>query len=115
MVDLAKAEYKCVYVLYLAGYNTSAIRKGMRTLQDTHSGKEVPSCMTAIPERIQPRSDPDKAGKNHTPITQEFVPSINWSDLSQLDHFVQFYETDDFLLDSISDFIGAGLGSGAAC
>jgi PAS domain S-box-containing protein len=28
---------------------------------------------------------------------------------------VQFYETDDFLLDSVSDFIGAGLGSGAAC
>jgi PAS domain S-box-containing protein len=28
---------------------------------------------------------------------------------------VQFYETDDSLLDSVSDFIGAGLGSGTAC
>ena len=72
-------------------------------------------CMTVIPERIQPNADPDKAGENHTPIMREFVPSINWSDLSQLDHFVQFYQTDDFLLDAVSDFIGAGLGSGAAC
>ncbi len=71
--------------------------------------------MAVIPERIQPNADPDKAGENHTPIMREFVPSINWSDLSQLDHFVQFYETDDFLLDAVSDFIGAGLGSGAAC
>ena len=71
--------------------------------------------MTVIPERIQPNSDPDKARENHTPIMREFVPSINWSDLSQLDHFVQFYETDDLLLDAVSDFIGAGLGSGAAC
>lgn len=31
------------------------------------------------------------------------------------EHFVQFYETDDFLLDVLSEFIGAGLGSGAAC
>lgn len=38
-----------------------------------------------------------------------------WSDLEQLDHFVQFHETDDFLLDSVGDFIGAGLGTGAAC
>jgi PAS domain S-box-containing protein len=69
----------------------------------------------SIPEGIQPHSDPDKAGKNHTHITQEFAPPITWSNLGQLDHFVQFYETDDFLLDSVSDFIGAGLGSGAAC
>ena len=31
------------------------------------------------------------------------------------EHFVQFYETDEFLLDSVSGFIGAGLGAGAAC
>jgi hypothetical protein len=31
------------------------------------------------------------------------------------EHLVQFYETDAFLLDTLGEFIGAGLGSGAAC
>jgi MEDS: MEthanogen/methylotroph, DcmR Sensory domain len=31
------------------------------------------------------------------------------------EHFVRFYEMDEFLLDSVSGFIGAGLGAGAAC
>src|SRR5579885_533156 len=30
-------------------------------------------------------------------------------------HFVQFYETDEFLLNTLSNFIGAGLGSGEPC
>ncbi|HLG62014.1 MAG TPA: ATP-binding protein [Ktedonosporobacter sp.] len=30
-------------------------------------------------------------------------------------HFVQFYETDDFLLNVVSNFIWAGLGSGESC
>lgn len=30
-------------------------------------------------------------------------------------HLVQFYETDDFLLNTLSSFIGAGLGAGEAC
>jgi len=40
---------------------------------------------------------------------------MSWNDMSPSEHLVQFYETDDFLLDALSDFIGAGLGSGAAC
>ena len=40
---------------------------------------------------------------------------MRWNDPHSAEHFVQFYETDDFLLDSVSDFVGAGLGSGAAC
>lgn len=78
----------------------------MRKPCGAHTGKEESIPMTTISY---------KASSNYIPITQEFVPSINWSDLSQLDHFVQFYETDEFLLDSLCDFIGAGLGSGAAC
>ncbi len=31
------------------------------------------------------------------------------------EHIVQFYETDDFLLDAVSSFIGAGLDTGDAC
>jgi signal transduction histidine kinase/ActR/RegA family two-component response regulator len=31
------------------------------------------------------------------------------------EHFVQFYESDDFLLNSLSDFIGEGLWAGDAC
>lgn len=31
------------------------------------------------------------------------------------EHLVQFYESDTFLLETLSEFIGAGLGSGAAC
>lgn len=30
-------------------------------------------------------------------------------------HFVQFYTSDDFLLEAVSSFIGAGLGAGAPC
>src|SRR5437764_405264 len=46
---------------------------------------------------------------------QKLVPLFSWSEISEFEHFVQFYETDKFLLDSVSGFIGAGLGSGAAC
>jgi signal transduction histidine kinase/ActR/RegA family two-component response regulator len=31
------------------------------------------------------------------------------------EHFVQFYESDEFLLNSLGDFIGGGLGDGDAC
>ncbi|HYE14186.1 MAG TPA: ATP-binding protein [Pyrinomonadaceae bacterium] len=31
------------------------------------------------------------------------------------DHFVQFYESEGYLLDSLSDFVGEGLGAGEAC
>lgn len=71
--------------------------------------------MTLMPEILRPHSESDETESNHALIAQRLAPPINWSDLSQWEHFVQFYETDDFLLDSVSDFIGAGLGSGAAC
>src|SRR5947209_5451087 len=46
---------------------------------------------------------------------QEPVPDFNWSEMSTSQHFVQFYETDDFLLNSLSEFIGMGLAEGDAC
>src|SRR5258705_9207228 len=37
------------------------------------------------------------------------APVCNWSEMNNADHFVQFYETDPFLLNSLSGFVGAGL------
>lgn len=53
--------------------------------------------------------------KIHTSSKQKLVPHSNWSEMSESEHFVQFYETDVFLLDSLSGFIGTGLGAGDAC
>ncbi len=36
-------------------------------------------------------------------------------EMSESEHFVQFYETDAFLLDSLSGFIDTGLAEGGAC
>jgi signal transduction histidine kinase/ActR/RegA family two-component response regulator len=44
----------------------------------------------------------------------ELAPCSDWSGMSELEHFVQFYETDTFLLDSLAGFIGAGLERGDA-
>jgi PAS domain S-box-containing protein len=42
------------------------------------------------------------------------IPHVDWSQRNQFEHFVQFYETDPFLLDSVSGFVTAGLGPGEA-
>ena len=44
----------------------------------------------------------------------ELAPFSDWRGMSGAEHFVQFYETDGFLLDSLSGFIGAGLSAGEA-
>jgi hypothetical protein len=41
-----------------------------------------------------------------------FAPRSDWTAMSDTDHFVQFYETDGFLLNSLSGFIGAAINSG---
>jgi len=40
------------------------------------------------------------------------APRSDWTAMSDTDHFVQFYETDGFLLNSLSGFIGAAINSG---
>ncbi len=45
----------------------------------------------------------------------DLVPLTDWSEMSDSEHFVQFYETDNFLLDSLNGFIGKGLCAGDAC
>src|SRR5712691_6445281 len=43
------------------------------------------------------------------------APHSDWSEMSDYEHFVQFYETDLFLLNSLGGFIGTGLQAGDAC
>lgn len=43
------------------------------------------------------------------------IPHLEWGDMTSTDHFVQFYENDAFLLDSLSKFIGMGLKENDAC
>lgn len=44
----------------------------------------------------------------------ERAPHSDWTEMSTSEHFVQFYETDAFLLDSVRDYIGAALRAGDA-
>jgi signal transduction histidine kinase/CheY-like chemotaxis protein len=49
-------------------------------------------------------------------ISVQELPSLSdWSGMNEPEHFVQFYETDSFLLNSLSDFMSAGLRAGDAC
>ncbi|MDT4952091.1 MAG: hypothetical protein QOJ02_229 [Acidobacteriota bacterium] len=45
---------------------------------------------------------------------RDFAPLTDWSEMSESEHFVQFYETDGFLLNSLSGFVGTGLRAGEA-
>src|SRR5689334_25355572 len=45
----------------------------------------------------------------------QHVPQTQWRPLHEAEHVVQFYETDTFLLEALSDFIGTGLAAGDAC
>ena len=45
----------------------------------------------------------------------EFAPRPDWSGMGECDHFVQFYDADSFLLDSLAGYAGAALAAGDAC
>ncbi len=49
--------------------------------------------------------------KGDIPILN-FAPRTDWSEMSETEHFVQFYESDAFLLNSLSGYIGTALNSG---
>lgn len=40
------------------------------------------------------------------------APRTDWSEMSETEHFVQFYEADAFLLNSLSGFIGTAINTG---
>ncbi len=45
-------------------------------------------------------------------ISSSVAPREDWRNMQKSEHFVQFYEEDDFLVESVSQFIGAALGGG---
>src|SRR6266498_1587365 len=47
-------------------------------------------------------------------LRAKFTPRIDWRDMGDSEHFVQFYETDSFLVDSVSGFVGTALVTGQA-
>ncbi|HYY97178.1 MAG TPA: ATP-binding protein [Pyrinomonadaceae bacterium] len=44
-----------------------------------------------------------------------FAPAACWNETGERDHFVQFYEADEFLLDSLSGYAREGIEAGEAC
>lgn len=71
--------------------------------------------MGVTPSKASTRSDCDEALRHDESARWKLAPRVQWHEIDASEHFVQFYETDTFLLDSVSRFIGAGLGAGAAC
>ena len=57
--------------------------------------------------------DSDPLERNSDDVKPQTVaPRADWRDMSDSDHFVQFYEADGFLLNSLSGFIGTALTAG---
>lgn len=48
-------------------------------------------------------------------MERHFAPRSDWSDMSEVEHFAQIYESDAFLLDSLRGFIGAGIAAVDTC
>lgn len=46
---------------------------------------------------------------------RQFAPRTDWREMCETEHFVQFYEGDNFLLTSLGGFIGVGLAAGDSC
>jgi DcmR-like sensory protein len=57
-----------------------------------------------VSEIIQSKSDDISQWK--------LAPQMDWRGMSRSEHFVQFYEADGFLLNSLSGFIGTAINSG---
>jgi signal transduction histidine kinase len=57
-------------------------------------------------------SDPPRGRRTRLGRQQRPVPQVNWSDIGPREHFVQFYESDEYLIESVAGFIGASLQAG---
>jgi len=62
----------------------------------------------------QPNSVPSAIGDLNCSTAHLSAPRIDWSEMGEAQHFVQFYEDDQFLVESVGGFVGAGLGAGDA-
>jgi excisionase family DNA binding protein len=43
---------------------------------------------------------------------ESFAPQVDWSEIRDSDHFVQFYENDEYLVESVCEFVAAALNDG---
>ncbi|HJQ26187.1 MAG TPA: ATP-binding protein [Blastocatellia bacterium] len=63
-------------------------------------------------------NDGPTPGRNQLQVgtpASELAPITDWSEMGETEHFVQFYDADEFLLNSLSGYIGMGLSLGDAC
>src|SRR5207302_603651 len=47
-------------------------------------------------------------------MLRSIAPCSEWSDMGRSEHFVQFYESDEFIMNSVAEYIVHGLKSGEA-
>src|SRR5262245_15692955 len=59
-------------------------------------------------EDLEAVLSPDRLGRPNGRL----APYLNWSEIGPREHFVQFYEDQSFLVDSVSGFIGSSLTAG---
>jgi len=68
------------------------------------SSREAPNALELAPEASLPES-------TNAPAESPDAP-VSWAGIHQGEHFVQFYEDDHFLVQSVAGFIGEGLKKG---
>src|SRR5437016_5722371 len=55
----------------------------------------------------------DSASQSSSSLLNDVpVPQIEWSEIGDREHFVQFYESDEFLISSVVGFVAAALITG---
>src|ERR1700730_1641748 len=93
------------------GVSTATLRNwdrvgNLRALRHPQNGNRIylHEDLEAILQSVDPLSLTDGS----------FAPQIDWSGMGESEHFVQFYEDDEFLVDSVSGFVGAALREGQA-
>lgn len=59
-------------------------------------------------------SDESRPSDANDVIIWNMAPCTDWSEMSQSDHFAQFYESDAYLMTALSAFVSAGLHAGDA-
>jgi hypothetical protein len=48
-------------------------------------------------------------------LSEALAPAVGWPSMKKAEHFVQFYETDDFIARSVSEYFTQGLNDGDIC
>ena len=84
----------------------AATRVGRRTTRISHDDLE------GFVVRFEAHRD----RRGHTALLEELAPKVlpDWDELTRFGHFAQFYETDEFLIDAVADYIAGGLRRGEA-